>query len=105
MNAGTYLRMMYVVKNAKIMKSKKQINEEAKEIYFAIKRIMELSETDYCQSWWLNTRNFKLMSDLKTPQITQRAKLLVKQGYLIIDKARTSTSTGTCYKLTDKPLK
>lgn len=86
------------------MKTKKEINEEAKEIYFAIKQIMERSETDYCQSWWLNTRNFDLKSKLKTPQINQRAKLLVKQGYLTIDKSNTKKSTGTSYKLTDKPF-
>ena len=86
------------------MKTKEQINEEAKEIYFAIKKIMERSETNYCQSWWLNTRNFDLKSGLKTPQINQRAKLLVKQGYLTVDKSNTNTSIGTSYKLTDKPF-
>lgn len=84
------------------MKKKKQIDEEAKEIYFAIKQIMERSETDYCQSWWLNTRNFDLKSGLETPEINQRAKLLVKQGFLSIDSSKTGPSTGTCYKLTDK---
>jgi hypothetical protein len=87
------------------MKTRDQINEESKEIYFAIKHMIRESECDYCQSWWLNTRNFDLKSKLKTPQINQRAKLLVKQGYLIIDKSRTSTSTGTCYRLTNKVLK
>jgi hypothetical protein len=92
------------------MKNKEQIFKEAKEIYFAIRQIIELNKlntikTDYCQSWWLNTRNFNLKSGLKTSQINQRAKLLVKQGYLIVDRSMTSTSTGTCYKLTKKELK
>lgn len=86
------------------MATKDKINEEAKEIYFAIKQVMEKSGYDYCQSWWLNTKNFDLKSNLKTPQIVQRCKLLVKQGYLVIDIKNTSTSQGTCYKLTDKPL-
>lgn len=84
------------------MKSRDQIQEEAREIYFAIKEVMEKSKTDYCQSWWLNTRNFDLKSNLKTSHIVQRAKLLIRQGYLTIDKSNTSTSMGTSYKLTDK---
>lgn len=87
------------------MKSKNQINQEAKEIYFAIKQVMEKSGYDYCQSWWLNSKNFELKSNLKTPQIVQRCRLLVKQGYLTIDKSKTSTSSGTSFKLTDKPFK
>lgn len=86
------------------MKTKNQIKEEAKEIYLAIKEVMSKSECDFCQSWWLNTKNFDLKSNLSTPQINQRAKLLVKQGYLTVDKTKTSTSYGTCYRLTDKPL-
>jgi len=86
------------------MKNKIQIKEEAKEIYFAIKEAMVRAKTDYCQSWWLNSKNFELKSKLSTPTINQRAKLLVKQGYLTIDKSKTKTSTGTSYKLTDKPF-
>ena len=84
------------------MKSKKLINAEAKEIYFAIKEIIAKKGGDSCQSWWLNTLNFDLKSRLPTPQINQRAKLLARQGYLTIDKSQTSTSCGTCYKLTGK---
>lgn len=89
------------------MKSKNEINQEAKEIYFAIKQVMERHgyiKYDYCQSWWLNYKNFDLKSKLKTPQIMQRCKLLVRQGYLTIDKSKTSTSEGTSFKLTDKPF-
>lgn len=86
------------------MKTKDKIQKEAEEIYFAIKQVMEKSGYDYCQSWWLNTRNFDLKSKLKTPQINQRCKLLIKQGYLTIDKNTTSTSTGTSYRLTSKIL-
>lgn len=86
------------------MKSKSVIQNEANEIYFAIKEVMAKGNTDYCQSWWLNTKNFDLKSNLKTPQIVQRCKLLVRQGYLSIDKSRTSPSSGTSYRLTDKLL-
>jgi len=86
------------------MKTKEKINEEAEEIYFAIKEVMEKSGLDYCQSWWLNTRNFDLKSKLSTQEINQRAKLLIKRGFLIINKSQTSKSTGICYKLTDKPF-
>lgn len=84
------------------MSTKQQIKEEAKEIYFAIKQVMEKSGHDYCQSWWLNTRNFDLKSKLSTPKINQRCKLLIKMGLLVIDKSKTSTSSGVSYKLTDK---
>lgn len=86
------------------MKTNAERNKEAKEIYFAIKKIMEEKKIDYCQSWWLNTINFDLKSKLKTPQINQRCKLLVGLGYLKIDKNYTSTSEGTCYKLTEREL-
>ncbi len=84
------------------MKTKNQINQEAKEIYFAIKQVMEKSGYDYCLSWWLNSKNFELKSNLKTPQIVQRCKLLVRQGYLTIDKSKTSRGSGTWFQLTDK---
>jgi hypothetical protein len=84
------------------MKSKSEIDKEAKEIYFAIKQVMQVGEYDHCQSWWINTKNFELKSKLKTPQINQRCKLLIKKGLLTIDIKETSTSQGTCYRLTDK---
>jgi len=86
------------------MKTRNEINKEAREVYFAMKKVSELQGTDYCQSWWINTRNFDLKSKLKTPQINQRAKLLIKGGYLTIDSSRTSTSMGISYKFTDKIL-
>lgn len=86
------------------MTTNRQSNQEAIEIYAAIKKVMADANTDYCQSWWLNTWNFDLKSKLSTSKINQRCKLLVKQGYLSIDKSRTSTSMGICYKLTDKML-
>lgn len=84
------------------MKSRKEINQEAEEIYFAIKQTMEKMGTDYCQSWWINTRNFNLKSHLPTSTINQRCRLLIKQGYLIKNQSLTATHTGTSYKLTDK---
>lgn len=81
------------------MKTKEQINTEAQEIYLAIKLLVELSGKNNVQSWWLNTINYDLKSKLKTSEINRRAKLLVKQGLIEIDKKNTSTSTGTCYKL------
>ena len=86
------------------MTTNRQSNHEAIEIYSAIKKIMAEMNTEYCQSWWLNSKNFDLKSKLSTSKINQRCKLLVKQGYLIIDKSRTSTSMGICYRLTDKML-
>jgi hypothetical protein len=84
------------------MKTRSEIDKEAKEIYFAIKKIMKDVGYNTCQSWWLNTKNFDLKSKLKTPQINQRCKLLIKKGLLTIDIKKTSTSQGTCYKLTNK---
>ena len=83
-------------------KLKKHIIEEAEEIYYAIIKTMNEMETDHCQSWWLNKNNFDLKSKLFTSKINRRARLLVRQGYLQINKSLTSTSTGTCYKLTEK---
>lgn len=82
----------------------RQSNHEAIEIYAAIKKVMQETECDYCQSWWLNSKNFDLKSGLSTDKINQRCRLLVKQGYLTIDRSKTSTSEGTCYRLTDKTL-
>lgn len=79
-----------------------EISKEVKEVYFAIIQIMRENDYDHCQSWWLNTKNFDLKSKLSTRKINQRASVLVKQGYLVIDKKNTSTSQGVCYKLTDK---
>lgn len=86
------------------MTTNRQSNHEAIEIYAAIKQVIQEVGYDYCQSWWINSKNFDLKSKLPTSKITQRCKLLVKQGYLTIDKSKTSPSTGTCYKLTDKAL-
>lgn len=86
------------------MTTNRQSNLEAIEIYAAIKQVMKEANSHHCQSWWLNSKNFDLKSKLTTSKINQRCKLLVKQGYLTIDKANTSTSTGTCYLLTDKTL-
>lgn len=82
----------------------RQANHEAIEIYAAIKQVMKEMNCDFCQSWWINSKNFSLKSGLSTAKINQRCKLLVKQGYLTIDKSKTSTSTGVCYRLTDKTL-
>ena len=82
--------------------NKNEINNESAEIYFAIKQIIQETGYDHCQSWWLNTKNFNLKSKLSTQKINQRAKILVKQGFLTIDTKNTSTSQGTCYKLTNK---
>ena len=83
---------------------KDQIKTQSKEIYEAIIKMMELQGVDYCQSWWINTRNFELKQVLTTRQINYRAKLLVRDGYLTIDKDKTSTSMGTSYRLTDLKL-
>jgi hypothetical protein len=84
------------------MNKKLQIRNEANVVYWAIQELMKIQEVDYCQSWWLNTRNFTFKTEMSTQKINQRAKLLVKEGYLKIDSNRTSTSTGTCYQLTEK---
>ncbi len=78
------------------------VKQEATEIYSAIKQVMKKTGYDYCQSWWLNSKNFSLKSKLSTRQINQRAKLLVKEGYLIVDPENTSSSQGVRYKLTEK---
>ena len=79
-----------------------EISIESKEIYFAIKQVMKEKGCDHCQSWWLNSKNFQLKSKLSTQKINQKAKILIKQGYLTIDSKNTSTSEGTCYRLTNK---
>ncbi|MDP4201455.1 MAG: hypothetical protein Q8861_02070 [Bacteroidota bacterium] len=86
------------------MKTKKQILEEAIEIYAAILLIMRQQKTDYCQSWWLNKHNFSLQSNLDSKSIVRRCHLLVRLGYLIIDREKTSTAMGTSFKLTEKQL-
>lgn len=78
-----------------------QITEEVLMIYNALKYYCD--EHGYCQSWWLNARNNPQKElNLTTPQINSKCKILIKQGYIVIDKEKTSTSTGTCYRLTDK---
>lgn len=83
------------------MTAKEQIYDEALNVYEALLEVAQLSGTDYCLSWWINTRNFKLKTTMSTQKINRRAKLLVKMGFLTIDKKLTSRSTGTCYKFTD----
>lgn len=84
------------------MKTNQEINFECVEVYNAIKEAMEISGTDYCQSWWLNRRNCNTLHHLNSREIVRRAKRLVDQGMLTIDKSKTSSATGTSYKLTDK---
>ena len=86
-----------------------EISKESKEIYFAIKHIIEETGYGYCQSWWLNSKNISLgypthigSLDLSTKKINQRAQFLIKKGLLIIDTTNTSTSMGICYRLTNK---
>jgi len=86
------------------MTTNRQSNLEAIEIYAAIKLVMKEVNSDRIQSWWINSKNFDLKSKLSTSKINQRCRLLVKQGYLTIDRSKTSTSNGTCYRLTDKIL-
>jgi hypothetical protein len=81
--------------------NKEQIYSEALEVYAAISEVTALQGCGYCLSWWINTRNFPLKTTMSTPKINRRARLLVKLGYLIIDRKETSTSSGTCYKLTE----
>jgi len=42
------------------MTTKEKIQKEVKEVYLAIKYIVEKEGYGYCQSWWLNARNFHL---------------------------------------------
>jgi len=86
------------------VKTREQIKSESIMVYFAIKETMKNMNTNFCQSWWINMKNFDLSTPLSIKTINQRAKLLIRDGYLIIDKSKTSTSTGTCYKLTDKSM-
>ena len=83
-------------------KSKEQIHKEKIAVYFGMIAVMKMHDVDYCQSWWLNTKNYNI--GLTTPEINRRAKLLVKQGLLLIDKSLTSNSCGICYRLTDIKL-
>jgi len=84
------------------MNKKQIIEQEAIQVYNAIIEAMKKSKTNYCRSWWLNTMNLNIT--LSTSKITQRCRLLASKGYLTIDYSKTSTSTGTCYSLTDKKL-
>lgn len=86
------------------MKNKDQINKEIKEVYNGIVVVILNSDVDYCISWWLNRKNFQLESKLSTREINQRAKHLVKNGYLTIDNSKFRKHCGICYKLTDKKL-
>ena len=86
------------------IETKKEI--EVRKVYDAIKnriaKQLEINGFDFCLSWWLNKNNHELGKEMTTPKINRLAKILVEGGYLTIDKSMTSTSTGTCYKLTDK---
>ena len=90
-----------VIFNIKGMrKNRYQIRKETEKLYKEIIIVMKEMGTDHCQSWWLNPSNTNL--GLKTSEINSRAKKLVEEGFLTIDRSKTSKSTGTCYKLTDK---
>ena len=83
----------------------KKREEDLHKVYDAIKEIISNTKyegCDFCLSWWLNHNNHELGKEMTTPKINRLAKILVEGGYLTIDKSMTSTSTGTCYKLTDK---
>ena len=86
------------------MKTQFEIDNECIEVYDAIKDIMKQLNTDHCQSWWANSRNCSSLRHLSSREIVRRANKLVRDGYLTIDKKRTSSSTGTCYMLTEKIL-
>jgi len=98
------LKLKHQLNHFKIttMNKKQLIEQEAIRVYNAIVEVMQHSKTDYCRSWWLNTMNLNIA--LSTSKITQRCRLLAAKGYLTIDYSKTSTSTGTCYFLTDKKL-
>lgn len=83
-------------------KPKLEIDKERKIIYQAIKDTMVKMKVDYCQSWWLTCKDNLLPINLSTSIINSRCKLLVKNGYLSINRKQTSSSMGVCYQLTDK---
>ena len=86
--------------------NKKQINKEIDEVYSAIKAEIESRTENYCQSWWLTSKwGGRLKNKYSTPKLNRRAKVLVKEGYLSINKKDTSTSKGTSYLLTNKTYK
>lgn len=84
-----------------MLKTKIQINQEIKSVYEAIKKDMICRNVDYCQSWWIIAKDDVSNLPMSTRDINRRANILVKNGYLSIDKKHTSTSTGICYRLTD----
>ena len=81
--------------------------QEAFKDYHAMVKASEKGTTKKgkprCQSWWINPQNDPELN-MPTSKINQRAKLLVKEGYLTIDPKATSTSKGTGYFFTDKKL-
>lgn len=81
--------------------SKANFISEAREIYDAISKIMADKKIDYCQSWWMNKHNHEIGKRLSTSKINTRCQWMVRKGYLKINKSMTSTSTGTCYQLTE----
>ena len=89
------------------MKSKEIIEQEISDVYDTIIDITTVKKQNYCHSWWINNQSQwnnkeNKVYNLTTSTIVRRAKHLVKRGLLIIDKSRTSTSTGTCYILVEK---
>lgn len=89
--------------------TKKERWREAVKVYYAMvnasQRSPKLNNRFVCQSWWINPKNDPELN-MPTSKINQRAKLLVKEGYLEIQSKHTSTSTGTSYTFTDKiPIK
>lgn len=83
------------------MTTNQQINHDCISIYNAIKKIMTNENIIYCQSWWIR---LELKNELTTAKINRRCDKLIKEGYLTINRRRTSTSTGICYELTNKKL-
>lgn len=81
-----------------------EIQKDAIVIYRDMLKIyvhrMQKGECPNVQSWWLNkVVNGKILSISK---INYRVSLLIKCGYVAIDKVNTSKSKGTSYIITDK---
>lgn len=86
------------------MKQQSEIQSEADLVYKYALQVAKEQGRSYVQSWWLNRRNCpELWMD--TPKINRRLMLLVRQGKLSIDRANTSTSQGTCYRILEMEVK
>lgn len=86
------------------MKQQAKIQSEADLVYKYALQVAKEMDKPYVQSWWLNKRNCpELWMD--TPKINRRLMLLVRQGKLSVDRANTSTSTGTCYRILEMEVK